>query len=58
MALGGLVLGSLILYLKGMRIMMFQLSGFYFKCNVTTEMTPEDSPWFQAAQAVVQGLRV
>ena len=31
MALGGLVLGSLILYLKGMRIMMFQLSGFYYK---------------------------
>ena len=31
MALGGLVLGSLILYLKGMRIMMFQLSGFYCK---------------------------
>ena len=30
MALGGLVLGSLILYLKGMRIMMFQLSGFYY----------------------------
>ena len=29
MALGGLVLGSLILYLKGMRRMMFQLSGFY-----------------------------
>ena len=25
------MLGSLILYLKGMRIMMFQLSGFY--CN-------------------------
>ena len=23
------MLGSLILYLKGMRIMMFQLSGFY-----------------------------
>ena len=31
MALGGLVLGSLILYLKGMRIMMFQLSGFYHR---------------------------
>ena len=31
MGLGGLVLGSLILYLKGMRIMMFQLSGFYYK---------------------------
>ena len=25
------MLGSLILYLKGMRIMMFQLSGFFFK---------------------------
>ena len=30
MAIGGLVLGSLILYLKGMRILMFQLSGFYY----------------------------
>ena len=30
MALGGLVLESLILYLKGMRILMFQLSGFYY----------------------------
>ena len=29
MGLGGLVLGSLILYLRGMRILMFQLSGFY-----------------------------
>ena len=29
MDLGRLVLGSPILYLKGMRIMMFQLSGFY-----------------------------
>ena len=25
------MLGSLILYLKGMRIMMLQLSGFYYK---------------------------
>ena len=25
------MLGSLILYLKGMRIMMFQLSGFHYK---------------------------
>ena len=32
MDLGRLVLGSPILYLKGMRIMMFQLSGFY--CRV------------------------
>ena len=24
------MLGSLLLYLKGMRIMMFQLSGFYY----------------------------
>ena len=30
--LGGLVLGSLILYLMGMRRMIFQLSGFY--CRV------------------------
>ena len=28
------MLGSLILYLKGMRIMMFQLSGFYCSCRV------------------------
>ena len=25
------MLGSLILYLKGMRIVMFQLSGFYYR---------------------------
>ena len=30
------MLGSLILYLKGMRLMMFQLSGFYFKPNLTS----------------------
>ena len=29
MGVGGFVLGSLTLYLKGMRRMMFQLSGFY-----------------------------
>ena len=29
MGLGGFVLGSPILYLKGMRVLMFQLSGFY-----------------------------
>ena len=29
MDLGRLVLGSPILYFQGMRIMMFQLSGFY-----------------------------
>ena len=28
------MLGSLILYLKGMRIMMFQLSGFYYKSYI------------------------
>ena len=26
------MLGSLIIYLKGMRRMMFQLSGFYYRC--------------------------
>ena len=30
MGLGGLVLGSPLLYLKGMRILIFQLSGFYY----------------------------
>ena len=31
MVFGGLMLGSPILYLKAMRILMFQLSGFYCK---------------------------
>ena len=31
MGLGGLVLGSPILYLMGMRILLFQLSGFYYR---------------------------
>ena len=31
------MLGSLILYLKGMRIMMFQLSGFYCIISPTTK---------------------
>ena len=31
MALGGLLLGSLILYLKGMRTIMFQLYGYYYR---------------------------
>ena len=35
------MLGSLILYLKGMRRMMFQLSGFY--CIMTETLSPE--PW-------------
>ena len=38
---GRLVLGSLILYLKGRRRMMFQLSGFY--CNSRTE-NPDTAP--------------
>ena len=38
MALGGLVLGSPILCLKGMRLMMFQLSGFY--CKALTRGIP------------------
>ena len=35
------MLGSLILYLKGMRIMMFQLSGFY--CSLRSEDAACDS---------------
>ena len=38
MALGGFVLGSLIIFLNGMRRTMFQLSGFYFK--------PTQDLWF------------
>ena len=37
MALGGFVLGSPIIYLKGMRRMMFQLSGFYYICALVAE---------------------
>ena len=36
------MLGSLILYLKGMRIMMFQLSGYYYKYAWTGH---EAVPW-------------
>ena len=36
MGLGGFLLGSLILYLKGMRILMFQLSGIYYKGSYKT----------------------
>ena len=42
MALGGFVLGSLIVYLKGMRIMMFQLSGYYYKGTLSRK--PEREP--------------
>ena len=39
------MLGSLILYLKGMRIMMFQLSGFYYKAPTTqTPKPPNPKP--------------
>ena len=31
------MLGSLILYLKGMRRMMFQLSGFYYRCQAARQ---------------------
>ena len=48
MALGGFVLGPLILYLKGMRTTMFQLSGFYCRgtltgwlCRLQTEEEPQ-----------------
>ena len=33
MSLGGLVLGFLILYLKGRRIMLFQLAGSYYRVS-------------------------
>ena len=38
------MLGSLILYLKGMRIMMFQLSGYYCKLLKPSLMPLRGSP--------------
>ena len=40
MAVGGFVLGSLILYLKGMRTTMFQLSGFYCRVRIVCSLRP------------------
>ena len=43
------MLGSLILYLKGMRRMMFQLSGFYDRTLVYVRIhikTPNEDPSF------------
>ena len=37
------MLGSLILYLKGMRIMMFQLSGYYYIVQQLRTLDTEDS---------------
>ena len=36
------MLGSPILCLKGMRIMMFQLSGFYYRKNALWKKAPGD----------------
>ena len=43
MGLGGFVLGSPILYLKGMRILMFQLSGFYYSLIIGFRVNPNSS---------------
>ena len=53
MVLGGLVLGSLIVYLKGMRIMMFQLSGYYYKFKVAA-----GAPWDSDSILRAVGFRV
>ena len=42
------MLGSLILYLKGMRTTMFQLAGFYCMCCI-------DSPFCPTATGIIQG---
>ena len=42
----GLVLGSLILYLKGMGIMMFQLSGFYYR-GTTKPYSNYEGPYYR-----------
>ena len=70
MAVGGFVLGSLILYLKGMRKMMFQLSGFYYRFfgvkvprgsiyTTIMELAPKrPSPLWLASTIGFRGLRV
>ena len=58
MDLGGLVLGSLILYLKGMRIMMFQLSGFYYKFTDSNRPAPDlEAHWAEILSEAGQGCR-
>ena len=59
------MLGSLILYLKGMRTTMFQLSGFYCTSPTTTHTlysTPYANPYELSAPEVrgevPRGLRV
>ena len=44
MGLGGFVLGSLILYLKGMGRMMFQVSGFCYKPYKPEETLVDPKP--------------
>ena len=57
MGLGGLVLGSLILYLKGTRIVMFQLSGFYY-ITVQYMRVPKRSERFLSGLNSGLGFRV
>ena len=40
------MLGSPILYLKGMRIMMFQLSGFYYMVSIAV-------PFLASASSII-----
>ena len=46
------MLGSLIVYLKGMRIMMFQLSGYYYSENVDLKdkMKPHERAHMRASE--------
>ena len=55
MAFGGLALGSLILYLKGMRTTMFQLSGFYYIGGTITLYIPKVKIQFPRMLFRVQG---
>ena len=45
------MLGSLLLYLKGMRIVMFQLSGFYCRQEQPRSSLPEghEDSWLPAS---------
>ena len=55
MGLGGFVLGSLILYLKVMGRMMFQVSGFYYRGNGSVRIQLRAEPLPKAVYGLLQG---
>ena len=59
MVLGGFVLGSLIIYLKGMRRMMFQLSGLYYRIETEDRKDKKDADtWTLLAATALEVSRI